>query len=179
MLSKCCCCVPLRTGSIILAILGILGGIFAFAISRGQWSSIVEGIFYLLSYGFLLFGAIKYNEKAVLVCLVLSAASIILGVVFCIIAIANIEMIAPKLANDCAAMIDELNKLGMTCDQFKSTTIGIVAGTFIGSSLVSAYFWICNYSFYKQLKEGGASCDWKFQAFNFYFNDDYFLNNEF
>ena len=160
MLSKCCCCVPLRTGSLILAILGVLGGILSFATSRGDWSSIIQGIFYLLSYGFLLFGAIKYNEKALLVCLVLTAVSIVLGVVFCIIAIANIETIAPQLANNCAAMIDDLNKLGMTCDQFKSTTIGIVAGIFIGASLVSVYFWICNYSFYKQLKEeGGASFD--------------------
>ena len=156
MLSKCCCCVPLRTGSLILAILGILGGIFSFAGSRGEWSSIIQGIFYLLSYGFLLFGAIKYNEKAVLVCLVLTAVSIIMGVVFCIIALANIEMIVPQLANNCAAMIDELDKLGMTCDQLKSATIGISAGTFIAASLVNVYFWICNYSFYKELKEGAS-----------------------
>ena len=156
MLSKCCCCVPLRTGSLILGILGVLGGILSFATSRGDWSSIIQGIFYLLSYGFLLFGAIKYNDKAVLVCLVLTAVSIVLGVVFCIIAIANIETIAPQLANNCAAMIDELNKLGMTCDQFKSATIGTLAGTYIAASLVNVYFWICNYSFFKELKEGGG-----------------------
>jgi len=156
MLSKCCCCIPLRTGSLILAILGILGGIGMFAQSRGQWASIVQGIFYLLAYGSLLFGALKYNEKAVLISLVLTALSIALGIVITIISIANIESIVPQFANNCASIIDELHRIGLTCDQFKSTTIGITAGTFIAASLLNVYFWICNYSFYKDLKEGGG-----------------------
>ena len=156
MLSKCCCCIPLRTGSIILAILGILGGIGSFATSRGQWPYIITGIFYLLSYGPLLYGALKYNEKAVLMSLACTAVSIFLGIVFTIIAIANIDTISPQLANNCAAIIDELNQMGLTCDQFKATAVGVAAGTFIVGSFLNVYFWICNYSFYKELKEGGG-----------------------
>ena len=156
MLSKCCCCVPLRTGSLIMAILGILGGIGFFALSGGEWAYIIQGIFYLLAYGPLLFGALKYNEKAVLVSLAITALSIAIGIIFCIIAIANIETIVPQFANDCASIIDELHRMNLTCDQYKSATIGIAAGSFIIGSLLNVYFWICNYSFYKELKEGGG-----------------------
>ena len=156
MLSKCCCCVPLRTGSLVLAILGILSGIGYFAMSKGSWGSIIQGIFYLLAYGFLLFGALKYNEKAVLVCLVCTAVGIVFGIIMCIIAIASIDTLAPQLADNCAAIIDELNHMHMTCDQFKAGVIGTMAATFIIGSLLNVYFWICNYSFYKELKEGGA-----------------------
>ena len=156
MLSKCCCCIPLRTGSLILAILGILGGIGMFAQSRGEWASIIQGVFYLLAYGSLLYGALKYNEKAVLMSLACTALCIVLGIVICIIAIANIETITPQLANNCAAIIDELKKLDITCDAMKSYTIGVTAGAFIIGSLLNVYFWICNYSFYKELKEGGG-----------------------
>ena len=97
-LSKCCCCVPLRTGSLVIAILGILGGLGLLAFSKGQtsirWPNIVEGIFVLLPYSFLLFGALKYNDKAVLVCVVLTALSIIIGIVFGIIAIVNIDFLS-------------------------------------------------------------------------------------
>ena len=156
MLSKCCCCVPLRTGSLIMAILGILGGIGFFALSGGEWAYIIQGIFYLLAYGPLLYGALKYNEKAVLISLVCIGLSIAFGVVLSIIAIAGIETIAPQFANDCAAIIDELNKSNITCDAMKSYTIGITAGVVVIEDLLNVYFWICNYSFYKELKEGGG-----------------------
>ena len=157
MLSKCCCCIPLRTGSIVLAILGLLGGgaIFAqfFAQSGGFWVYIVEGIFYLFAYGALLFGAIKYNEKAVLINLACTALLILLGIVFAIILLVSIEKFLPKFAYECTGI--DL-KQGITCDDQKLATAGMPAGILIGSSLLNGYFWVCNYSFYKQLKEGYA-----------------------
>ena len=156
MLSKCCCCVPLRNGSLVLAIFGFVQGIVFLAMSNGAWIHIIDGIFYLLAYGFLLFGALKYNEKAVLVCLVCTGVAIVLGIIMAIIAIASIDTLAPELANNCAAILDELHRLNMTCDQFKSAAIGASAGIFIAGSLLNVYFWICNYSFYKELKEGGG-----------------------
>ena len=110
MLSKCCCCIPLRTGSLILAILGILGGIGMFAQSRGEWASIIQGVFYLLAYGSLLYGALKYNEKAVLMSLACTALCIVLGIVICIIAIANIETITPS-CNDGMLLYHEENTI--------------------------------------------------------------------
>ena len=68
-------------------------------------------------------------------------------------AIANIETITPRLAIYCAAIIDELSKMNITCDEFKSYTIGITAGAIIIGSLLNVYIWIFNYSYYKKLKE--------------------------
>ena len=157
MLSKCCCCVPLRTGSLVIAVLGILGALGILASSKGQWPSIVEGIFFLLPYAFLLFGAIKYNDKAVLVCVVLTALSIIIGIVFGIIAIVKIEIINPLLANDCEAF-DYASDFTffLDCDKEKFKARAITAAYLFVLSLVEVYFWICNFSFYKELKKGGG-----------------------
>ena len=151
MLSKCCCCVPLRTGSLVIAVLGILGALVFLALSKGQWISIVDGIFFLLPYAFLLFGALKYNDNAVLVCVVLTALSIITGIGLGIIAIANIEIFVPQLANDCKAL-----HFFVDCDNLRFRTIVTTAVKLIGGSLVNIYFWLCNYSFYKELTEGGG-----------------------
>lgn len=152
MLSKFCCCVPLRNGSIVLAILGILGGILYLATSQGESHKIVWGIFLLLVYGSLLYGALSYNKNAVLVCLVFEGMTIVLGIIFGILAIASIDTLVPQLENNCADIID---KGGLTCDQFKFALF-TTAGVFIAGSLLNIYFWICIYSFYKELKEGGA-----------------------
>ena len=161
MLSKCCCCVPLRTGSLLIAVLGILGAIGIFVSSTNkqaynklvdhsthlQWANIVEGIFLLLPYVFLLFGALINNDKAVLVCLVLTALSIIIGIIFGIIAIANIEILFPQLAAWNASH---------SIWSYARCTLSVEATKLMCPSLVQVYFWICIYSFYKELKEGGG-----------------------
>ena len=96
MLSKCCCCVPLRTGSIILAILGIIGGIITLVSAGGQWVYIVNAIFNLIAYGALLLGALRSNDRAVLVNLVFTGLAIAMGIVFGIIVIASITTIVPE-----------------------------------------------------------------------------------
>ena len=159
MLSKCCCCIPLRTGSLILAVLGILGGFAKFASSAGQWNNIIEGVFFILSYGSLLFGALKYNAKAVLVCLVCTGVLMLLEIVFGIIAFVKPEIFRPELANNCATLDKSiLWTFGWTCNEYKWSFLILAAGKSFGSLLVNVYFWICNYSFYKELKkEGGGS----------------------
>ena len=160
MLSKCCCCVPLRNGSIVLAVLGILIGILigigSFAKSGGFGLHIIVAIFYLLAYGALLFGAIKYNDKAVLFNLVLTAILIVLGIVGASIVIATIQTLAPELDNNCAALAKKLAQEHITCDEMKSATIGTATGILIVTFL-QIYFWVCNYSFYKELKGGSAN----------------------
>ena len=152
MLSKCCCCIPLRTGSIVLGVLGLLGGIGTFAKSEGLWFNIVLGVFYIIAYATLLFGALKENGTAVLVSLVCTAIIIVLGIVFGTIIVASIETFVPEFANNCAAIANYLAQAHLTCEQFKSATIGVTAGIFFASALINIYFWICNYSFYKELK---------------------------
>ena len=149
MLSVCCCCVPLRTGSILLAVLGILQGLFSFC--QGNWPYIISGIIALAYGGCLLFGAIKYHEKAVLVALIIQGVNLAISALFCIIILASIGSVDPTLANDC----EDLRISKSQCDEVKSATIGTLEGAFIASILLNVYFWICNYSFYKELKEGG------------------------
>ena len=168
MLSKCCCCVPLRTGSIILAVLGILGGVGLFVGSQGFWYNIVLGVVYIIGYPALLFGAIKYNDKAVLVSLVCTAIIIVIGTVFGIIIIASTETLIPELANNCASTVDVSTNGGNgqidfsgVCDALKNvariTTIVVAAVIFFSSALLNIYFWICIYSFYKELKGGNVN----------------------
>ena len=162
MLSKCCCCVPLRTGSLLIAVLGILGAIGIFVSSTNkqaynklvdhstllQWANIVEGIFLLLPYVFLLFGALINNDKAVLVCLVLTTLSIIIGIILGIIAILDIEILFPELG--------EWSKNKWSERSIWSYARSVEASKLMCPSLVQVYFWICIYSFYKELKEGGG-----------------------
>ena len=91
MLSKCCCCISLRTGSLIIAILGILGGI----IFLGH-SMTFHGFLILVVpvYGFLLYGAIERNEYAVLVWLLFNGVAIVLKIILGIIVIVGIIFIA-------------------------------------------------------------------------------------
>ena len=159
MLSKCCCCVPLRTGSIVLGVLGLLGGFGNFLQAGGSWAYIILGIFYLIAYGALLFGAIKYNDKAVLVNLVVTAIIIVLGVVFAIIILVDIEVVVPEFANNCAFFAEELGQAITveTCDQLKALTGGGTAAVYFFAALLNSYFWVCNYSFFKELKGGSAN----------------------
>ena len=163
--SKCCCCIPLRTGSLILAIFGLLGGIWnlysGIAVATGTagaavWFNIIDGIFYLIAYGSLLFGAIKYHQRAMQVNLVFTAIIVVVEVISAILIFASIETYLPEFRNNCAAL-GGLNQSVFTCDQLKSTAIGTAAATVIVGTLLNIYFWFCNYSFYLELKTGGGN----------------------
>ena len=147
MLSKCCWCIPLRIGSISLAVLWILQGIYKLVTSGGHRPSIYTSILYLIVSGCLLFGAIKYHRKAVLVSLILEALTVIYTM-FVIIVFAGVDS---QLANDCEGI---RTIFGSQCEKLKYAVakLGNNAGLFIGSNLFRIYFWICNYSFYKELK---------------------------
>ena len=139
MLHKCCCCIPLRTGSIIIGVVGILGGIsLLIRISvisdiESDWNEglkiycpdIVASIIILLVYGCLLFGAIQYFKGAVLVYLIFGALFIVVSVIFRIYSIARLK----------------------GGDRFQHVA------SLMFYVLFSMYFWICNYSFYVELKK--------------------------
>ena len=95
-LNKCCCCIDLRTGCIILAVLGIIVncGFFGFAdsrcftttVNRKEVTNCVDD-FYVITAGnvigikgcvCLLFGSIKYNRVGVLVYLTTEIIRVIL-----------------------------------------------------------------------------------------------------
>ena len=159
MLSKCCCCISLRTGCIILAILGFLNGIITFAYSKREWFTIVHVIFLLIGNGILFFGSIKKNYKVVLASLVFIGTAIVYGIVLGVITIADMDSAFPELANDCVLMENELKTLGMDCNKFKSTTTYLTVGALVFFNLVEIYFWVCIYSFFLQLKNDEPQSD--------------------
>ena len=169
MLSKCCCCVSLRTGSIIIGVLGLLGGIacLANAVYSGfNWIGLIQGIVYILSYGCLLYGAIRFNRTAVIVYLVIDGVMIAAVIIFGILAIVGVSIVAGT--TDCSHLqqevvdfpysSDQINmqawNLKQMCESAQTVVIGITAGIFFISAMLSFYFWICVYSFYKELNMG-------------------------
>ena len=76
-LNKCCCCVNLRTGAIVIAILGILGSFGQLHDKEHIYIGIISDVIGVLANLFLLHGAIKYNKTTTLVYLIFEAIFII------------------------------------------------------------------------------------------------------
>ena len=137
VLDKCCCCVELRVGTIVIAILQIIGGLGNLGAGQG-WNNIIGMIMGVAAGACLLYGAIAYNPTATLVNLIFSMIGIVFCVIIAIIAFASIAAI-PKHNPNAGA----------------STGVAIGAGvSFLIVAAVEVYFWICVYSFYKALKSG-------------------------
>ena len=138
-LNKCCFCVDLRTGAMIIAVLEILGG---FSVLGQSYMAryIVTCITLVVSGSCLLFGAIKYNWTATLVNLVFSA----IGIVLCIIVTVMLFV--------------AVGTVGMSGQNNAYWTTSIIqCVTWIACVFVKIYFWVCVYSFYKNLKSGNIS----------------------
>ena len=152
VLPKCCCCISLRTGCIILAILGFLNGVITFAFSKIQWFTTVHVILLVIGNGILFFGSIKKSCKVVLASLVFIGTAMVYGIALGVITIVDMESAFPELANDCALMENELKALGMNCNKLKSITTDLTLAALVFFSLVELYFWVCIYSYSLQLK---------------------------
>ena len=63
-LKKCCCCVDLRTGAIVMAILEIIGGLGMFG-NPGGWPNYLNAVITIGAGACLLFGAIKCHQTAI------------------------------------------------------------------------------------------------------------------
>ena len=141
ILNTCCCCLDLRVGGIVIAILEILGGIGCFipwvlgSSNLISWDflafGIVAGTLGVLSGTSILYGAIKKNAVATLINLILCG----LGTIVHIIAIILIFIFSfAENPND-------------------ETPVYIIIGVVIlVKAIFEIYFWICIYSLYRQLK---------------------------
>ena len=151
MMSKRCCGYTLRTISLILAIVtsflgDFIGTMLAILFAFGEQGMpdlinnafTIQGFFYFITYGFLLFGISKLNENDLLVCLTITSVSILMEMIFCWVAIGNIILIAPHLDH---------NK------EMKSATIGKTAQVFIVGSLIRAYICFVVHSLYKAKRD--------------------------
>ena len=142
-LNKCCCCVDLRTGAMIIAVLEIIGGFALLGKSPIAWDTIVTCITFVISGACLLFGAIKYNWTATLVNMVFSAVGITLWII-----VAVMFFVAAGVGS------------GQVSSQQKNAywTASIITGVIlIAVVFVKIYFWVCVYSFYRNLKSGNIS----------------------
>ena len=123
MLSKCCFCFALRNGCIALGILGLITFVHSMVVNGSTaWP-------YVVAYGILLYGSCKKSQTAVLLYLIFDQLTIIS--MFTIV-IRQCFFIAESHGN---TPIGEIRI-------FVVLTIQLVA---------NAYFWVCVFSFYKQL----------------------------
>ena len=134
---KCCCCFDLRTGSIIIAILqivgsiGMLGGTTSSSACWGGLVGIAAGIC-------LLVGAINSNASAILVHLIVAMINII------VLCVAGIGI--------CAGSFATVNAIDVA---FVVPTALLVLGIWIIlMALIDIYFWVCVYRFYQLTKYG-------------------------
>ena len=209
VLTKCCCCVDLRTGAMVMAILQVLGVLGSFG-SRGMDGGLamfVSGGLALVAGLCLLYGAIKYEPTATLVYLVFQMLSIIT------VTIAAIFLVfVATVATDAVHHADNVHKpYGVNInnpyggvnvhnpdgvninnpyggynvhnpygglkssndapDVATATTIAvdIMAIALACYVLISIYFWVCAFSFYKGLKSGSITPSAEFRKLAEYF----------
>ena len=150
--SKCCCCVDLRTGAIVMAILQLIGGAGMFA-NGGAWQDILNAVVGIGAGACLLFGAIKYNQMATLVYLVFQMIAIVLIGVAMLVAIIGGTAVTvavsgdPDLHQGNQDVQDAVQVGGAIVIVMACVMYGIYASFYI-------YFWVCVFSFYKGLKTG-------------------------
>ena len=143
-LKKCCCCVDLRTGAIVMAILEIIGGLGMFA---GDEVAIGGAVVTVGAGLCLLFGAIKYHKLATLVYLVLQMIAIVLSGVAMIMVIVAATAVTATVSGSSHVHSNEVGAAG-------GVLLGVMASFYGIFASLNIYFWVCVFSFYKGLKTG-------------------------
>ena len=153
VLGKCCCCVDLRVGSIVIAIIGFVGGFGNLGVSLKQdgaeWSSICFAISQSVASGCLLYGAIKREKTPTLIYLAFEMVSIILLAIIIILTI--IAMLAASSA--CQSSSIQMSPVLRPGDNCADLNVGfaVVIAVYAAFLALSIYFWICVHSFLKGL----------------------------
>lgn len=152
MLDKCCFCVDLRVGCIILGVLEILSSCSFFAVRDGEvmeehdkyfgeakkYAVFTANSVAIIACVSLIYGAIKYNWIATWVYLVFETSKIILTGV--------------------AVVWYSVDETKITSEGGSNGTI-LISIRAIGISLIirfllSIYYWLCAFSLYKKIKKG-------------------------
>ena len=148
---KCCCCVDLRTGAIVMAILQLIGGAGMFGMGA-EWQNILSALVGVGAGVCLLFGAIKYHQMATLVYLVLQMVEIVL---------IGVAMLVGIIAGTAVTVaVSDHPDLQGNQDVQGAVQVGgaiVVVLTMIPFGIIALfyiYFWVCAFSFYKGLKTG-------------------------
>ena len=146
---NCCCCIDLRIGAMIIAILNILEGLSTFGMKL-DWYVILGAITAVLSGICLLYGSIKYHETTTIIHLIFSMMSVVIYV------ISAIFLLVGAGAFESAGMDENAARLNGNGDVYKAAggILATVGSIFLIFALVQLYFWLCIFSFLKELKSG-------------------------
>ena len=139
VLEKCCFCVDLRNGAIVIGTLHMVAALGQLGTTAIAWITIVDVILGLIAGAVLLYGAIKYNTVAIIIHLVLALIEIVF-------LLATAIMIFVGVAAWLNLNGGELHWLH---------TLSLVIGGLISLwAIIEIYFLVCVCSFYQQLKSG-------------------------
>ena len=136
ILEKCCFCLDLRKGAIVIATFHMvlaLGQIFTML--RIVYTAIGVMIFGLIAGAVLLYGAIKYNTVAIIIHLVLALIEI-----FFLLTNVILIFYGVGIYN---GLVDWFHTLLVVCGVLNSLW-----------AIIEIYFLVCVCSFYQQLKSG-------------------------
>ena len=101
--------------------------------------------------------AIRYNNTAVCIYLSTGAILIVLGLIRIIMDNISIETLVPILADNCTQL--RTHYTNFNCEDMKTATVRLSVGILLTCTALNVYSWICNYSFYKEIKlnDGNSS----------------------
>merc|ERR1712150_233564 len=123
----------------------------------------IIGVLCIVSYGSLLYGAIREDWKAVLCNVVADFFFIVFNTTLAILYIVDVEFVVPELANMCFESIttgldltdsmETLQGYQASCDEMKKSATIKGATLYFSYVLYHLYFWICNLTYYLTLIE--------------------------
>ena len=138
-LKKCCYCIPLRVGCIILAIFGIIGSFGILGIDKG-WVGIGIALSGWIADGCLLIGSWKQTKQPLMAYLIIKLVQIVsmtFAGVYSFVRLTDIEQTRGCEAGEAKELCKKM---------------GIIAGCgFWAIACTYVYFWICVLSLYNTL----------------------------
>ena len=138
---KCCCCINLRTGAVVIGILDILAGLMCVNYSMmGVFHSRIYvfpsiSVLYFLSGGFLLGGTINRNHDMLFIKLFFSMVILVATIIYCI-----------------ALMAQFSNATMGVREMFAGLFAVELAGLFLTIS-IKTYFWVVVLVFYRSFTQ--------------------------
>ena len=139
VLEKCCFCVDLRNGAIVIATLHMVAALGQLGTTAISWITIVDVLLGLIAGAVLLYGAIKYNTVAIIIHLVLA----LIEIVFLLATAIMIFVRAAAWLNLNGGELHWLHTLSL-----------VIGGVISLWAIIEIYFLVCVCSFYQQLKSG-------------------------
>ena len=161
--NKCCCCVDLRVGTQIIAILEIVIGLSGLGMGI-TWKSIVAVIIGVGSGACLMWSSwskyivIKYKKPGIIMYLVVSMIGIVIYVFaasFMFVGLnEGLRSINTRLEKNVTTLNvwgepEDMAKIKAETFEFLTGTVAVIGVAYLVVALVKLYFWICVYSFLK------------------------------